>query len=84
MASPAPSSSNRDFLEFVARKLAKSPDEVEVTEAVEDSTVVYRIKLAPDDVGRIIGREGRVVRTIRSLLRAAAVRQGVRVALEID
>jgi predicted RNA-binding protein YlqC (UPF0109 family) len=83
-AEPSPTNTTREFVEFVARMLARYPDEVEVTETVDGNTVVYRVKLAPDDVGRIIGREGRIVRAIRSLLRAAAVRQGVRVALEID
>lgn len=83
-ADPAPTNTTREFVELVARMLARFPEEVEVTETTESGTIVYRVKLAPDDVGRIIGREGRIVRAIRSLLRAAAVRQGVRVALEID
>ena len=56
--------------------------EVEVTE--DGATTVYRLKLAQEDVGRMIGREGRVVRAIRSLMRASAVRQGTHIALEID
>lgn len=83
-APPRPSERLREFIEYVARLLVTSPDEVEVTESVDGETIVYHLKLAPDDVGRVIGREGRIVRAIRSLLRAAAVRQGVRVALEID
>lgn len=83
-ADPSPTNTTREFVELVARMLARYPEEVEVTETTDGNTVVYRVKLAPDDVGRIIGREGRIVRAIRSLLRAAAVRQGVRVALEID
>jgi predicted RNA-binding protein YlqC (UPF0109 family) len=83
-ADPSPTNTTREFVELVTRMLARSPDEVEVTETIDGTTIVYRVKLAPDDVGRIIGREGRIVRAIRSLLRAAAVRQGVRVAVEID
>ena len=83
-AEPTPSSSSMaEFIEFTAKLLVRSPDEVEVSESVNGDTVVYHLKLAPDDVGRIIGREGRIVRAIRSLLRAAAVRQGVRVSLEV-
>jgi len=81
---PETSSPTREFVEYVARLLAREPDLVEVTESVEGSTTVYHLKLAPDDVGRVIGREGRIVRAIRSLLRAAAMRQGVRVGLEIE
>lgn len=83
-ADATPSSPLREFVGFVARLLARSPDEVRVEETVDGETIVYRLRLAQDDVGRIIGREGRIIRSIRSLLRAAAVRQGVRVALEID
>jgi len=81
---PTPNSTLAEFVGVVARMLARSPDDVQVTESVEEDTVVYKLHLAPDDVGRVIGREGRVIRAIRSLLRAAAVRQGVRVGLEID
>jgi predicted RNA-binding protein YlqC (UPF0109 family) len=83
-AEPTSDSSLAEFVAVVARMLARSPDDVQVTEAADGDTVVYKLHLAPEDVGRVIGREGRVVRAIRSLLRAAAVRQGVRVALEID
>lgn len=83
-AEPTPDSSLNEFVTFVARMLARSPDEVQVTESVDGDTVIYRLHLAADDVGRVIGREGRVVRAIRSLLRAAAVRQGLRVSLEIE
>jgi hypothetical protein len=64
--------------------LARSPDDVQVEETVDGDTIIYKLRLAPDDVGRVIGREGRIVRAIRSLLRAAAMRQGVRIALEIE
>jgi uncharacterized protein len=83
-AEPTPSSPLAEFVAAVARMLARSPDDVQVTETIDGDTVVYKLHLAPEDVGRVIGREGRVIRAIRSLLRAAAVRQGVRVGLEVD
>jgi predicted RNA-binding protein YlqC (UPF0109 family) len=83
-AAAAPSSATAEFVEFVAKLLARSPDEVSVTEQADDHTIVYHLHLSPDDVGRVIGREGRTVRAIRSMLRAAAVRQGLRIVLEID
>jgi predicted RNA-binding protein YlqC (UPF0109 family) len=83
-AEPTPDSTLAEFVTVVARMLARSPDEVQVTETVDGDNVVFKLHLAADDVGRVIGREGRVIRAIRSLLRAAAVRQGVRVGLEID
>ena len=81
---PTPVSPLLEFVTVVARMLARSPDDVQVTESVDGDTVVYKLHLASEDVGRVIGREGRVIRSIRSLLRAAAVRQGVRVGLEVD
>ncbi len=81
---PEPTDSIREFIEYVARLLARSPDAVQVTETAGERGVVYRVKLAPEDVGRVIGREGRVIQSIRSLLRAAAVRQGIRLAIEVD
>jgi len=82
-AEPSQNNSNREFIEYVAQLLARSPDDVHATETVEDNVVVYHLSLAPEDVGRVIGREGRIVRAMRSLLRCAAVRQGVRVVLEV-
>ena len=73
----------KDFLEYVARLLTQLPDQVEVTETQEEGTIMYRLAVAPEDVGRVIGRDGRVVRAIRAVLRAAAARQNVRVALQV-
>jgi len=80
---PSQPNNNREFIEYVAGMLARSPDDVATTETVEDGVITYHLTLAPEDVGRIIGREGRIVRAIRSLLRSAAVRQGVRIVLEV-
>ena len=81
---PQPSELTREFIEYVVRMLARNPDEVQVTDSVDEKGIVYRISLNPEDVGRIIGREGRIIQSMRSLLRAAAVRQGVRLAIEVD
>ncbi len=81
---PQPSDLTREFIEYVARMLARYPDEVQVTDSVDEKGIVFRISLNPDDVGRVIGREGRIIQSMRSLLRAAAVRQGVRLAIEVD
>jgi uncharacterized protein len=79
-----PSELTREFVEYVARMLARNPDDVQVTDTVDEKGIVYRIALNPEDVGRVIGREGRIIQSMRSLLRAAAVRQGVRLAIEVD
>ncbi|MPZ14768.1 MAG: KH domain-containing protein [Chloroflexi bacterium] len=83
-ASPLPTSGTREFIEYVARMLVRSDDDIHLTESVEGNVVVYTLKLPSDEVGRVIGREGRIIRSIRSLLRAAAARQGARIVLEVE
>jgi predicted RNA-binding protein YlqC (UPF0109 family) len=73
----------KEVLEYVARHLVDDPDAVEVTEDQGDRSVVLRLKVAPDDMGKVIGKRGRTVRAIRSLVRAAASRQGLSSMVEI-
>ena len=75
----------KELVEYIARSIASEPDEVIVYEEYdeEDDRVVLRLEVAPDDKGKMIGRQGRVAQSIRVLLRIAAVKQGTRVTLEI-
>lgn len=73
----------KDVLEYVARALVDEPDAVEVTEVEGDGTVVLKLKVAPDDMGKVIGKRGRTVRAIRSVVRAAGSLQGVSTMVEI-
>lgn len=73
----------RELVEYIAKSLASKPEEVKVTEIVEDGRVILRLEVAEDDKGRIIGREGRVAQAMRVLLRVAAVKEGNRAILEI-
>jgi predicted RNA-binding protein YlqC (UPF0109 family) len=73
----------RELVEFLARRLVDSPDEVRVDEADEGDALVLRLHVAPDDVGKVIGRQGRIARSLRTIVRAGAVREGRRVQLEI-
>ena len=73
----------KELVEYIARSIATQPDEVRVTEVEEDGRIVIRLEVAPDDKGRIIGRQGRVAQSIRMLIRVAAVKRGTRAALEI-
>lgn len=73
----------KELVEYIARSIATQPDEVRVTEVEEDGRIVIRLEVAPDDKGRVIGREGRVAQSIRMLIRVAAVKRGTRAALEI-
>jgi uncharacterized protein len=74
----------RDLLEFLARSLVADPDAVEVTEVEEiDGEVVLELEVAEDDLGRVIGRGGRVANALRSVLKAAATREEKRVVVDI-
>ena len=71
------------LLEELARRLVDDPDEVRVEREESDDVVVLRLYVAKDDVGKVIGRQGRIARALRQLVRAAAGRQRKRVVLEI-
>ncbi|MEK7777711.1 MAG: KH domain-containing protein [Chloroflexota bacterium] len=73
----------RELVEYIAKSLASKPEEVKVTEIVEDGRVILRLEVAEEDKGKVIGKEGRVAQAIRVLLRVAAVKQGTRAMLEI-
>ena len=73
----------KELVEYIAKSIASHPDEVKVTEAQEDGRIVLRLEVAPDDKGKVIGRQGRVAQSMRVLLRVAAVKEGARAVLEI-
>ena len=73
----------KELIEYIAKTIADKPEEVVVSEIEEEDRVVIRLEVATDDKGKIIGRQGRVVQAMRTLLRVAAVKRGVRVTLEI-
>lgn len=73
----------RELVEFLARALVEEPDAVEVEEFEENGDIVLEITVAEDDVGRVIGRGGRIANAIRTLAKAAAVRADRRVIVEI-
>jgi predicted RNA-binding protein YlqC (UPF0109 family) len=73
----------REVLEFIARNLVDDPDAVEVTETTSGGTTVLRLRVAPDDMGKVIGRGGRTARAIRAVVRVAGTRAGVSTMVEI-
>ncbi len=72
-----------ELLEFLVRALVEDPDAVEVEELEEDGDLVYEITVAEDDLGRVIGKGGRVANAIRTVAKAAAVRLERRVIVDI-
>lgn len=73
----------QELVAYIAKSIATKPDEVKVTEVKEDGRVVLRLEVAEEDKGRIIGRDGRVAKAMRVLLRVAAVKEDARAMLEI-
>ena len=74
----------KDLVEFLARALVDDPAAVSVESFEEDDgTLVYEVTVAEDDVGKVIGRSGRTVNALRAVVRAAAVRDGRRVLVDI-
>ena len=74
----------KELVEYIARAIAANPDEVKVTEEVEDDGhVIVRLEVHPDDKGKGIGRQGRAAQAMRVLLRISAIKEDTRVTLEI-
>ena len=74
----------REMIEYIARALASNPDAVSVTEEDDGDRIYLRLSVDDQDKGKVIGRDGRVAQSMRSLLRVAAVKADTRVSLEID
>ena len=72
-----------ELLAWIARRLVDEPDAVRVETEERDDATVLRLHVAPDDVGKVIGRQGRIARALRTLVRASGTRDGRRVLLEI-
>lgn len=73
----------RGLVEFLTRSLVEEPDEVEVTEQDRDGDIVLEVRVGPDDLGRVIGRGGRLANAIRIVTRAAASQADKRAYVEI-
>ena len=72
-----------ELLAWIARGLVDEPDAVRVERVDEPDAVVLRLSVAPDDVGKVIGRQGRIARALRTIVRASGAHQNERVQLEI-
>lgn len=73
----------RDLVEYVAQSLVTRPDQVQVTETDDNGVLVYQLQVAPEDIGKVIGRQGRIANALRALLKVSSVRNGRRAILEI-
>ena len=73
----------QELVEYLAKGLVDKPDEVRVVRSERDGAVVFELHVAPDDVGKVIGRQGRIVRALRTLVRAGGGRVNQRALLEV-
>ena len=73
----------KELVEYIVKSIASQPDDVKVTEEDEDGRIILRVEVAPEDKGKVIGRQGKVAQSIRVLVRVAAVKQGTRAVLDI-
>ena len=76
----------KDLLVSIAQGLVEEPEAVTVTmdDPAEDGSVVFHLHVSENDMGRVIGKQGRIAKAIRTVMRAAAIRQDTRVTVEID
>ena len=73
----------KELLTYVAQNLVEHPEQVSVNEVESDGETVLELRVAPEDMGKVIGRQGRIAKEIRTLVRSVAQRTGQRVSVEI-
>ncbi len=73
----------KELIEYIAKALVDDPDAVEVSAVTGDQTVVLELKVAKEDLGKVIGKQGRTARAMRTLLNASSVKLQKRIVLEI-
>lgn len=73
----------KELVEVIIRALVKNPDAVSVTVVQKGNMEVYQVHVAPEDTGKVIGRRGRIASAIRTVVKAGAIKKGIRVAVDI-
>ena len=73
----------RELVEYIVKALVDKPDQVEVKETSTESVTIIEVRTAPEDAGKVIGREGRIANSIRMITKAAAAKQNKKISVEI-
>lgn len=73
----------KDTLEFIIKQIVENSDEVEITETEEEGIINFSVKVAKDDMGKIIGKEGKVIRSIRNVMKIKAMKQNARINISL-
>lgn len=73
----------KQFLEYIVPNLVNHPEDVVISEEEKDGMVVLTIKAHPDDIGRVIGKSGKIIKSLRQIVKVLAIKQGVRANIEV-
>jgi predicted RNA-binding protein YlqC (UPF0109 family) len=73
----------KELVEVIAKSLVDNPDMVQVNEVAGEQSIILELKVAPDDMGKVIGKQGRIAKAIRTVVKAAAIKENKRVVVEI-
>lgn len=73
----------KELIEIIAKSLVDNPDMVQVNEISGEQSIILELKVAPEDMGKVIGKQGRIAKAIRTVVKAAAVKENKRVSVEI-
>ena len=73
----------KDLLEYLAKALVDNPDSVEVTSVEGEKSIILQLRVDPEDVGKVIGKKGRIAQAMRTLVKASATREGRNAIVEI-
>ncbi|WP_028307366.1 KH domain-containing protein [Desulfitibacter alkalitolerans] len=73
----------KELVEFIAKSLVDNPDDVSVTQVDGERSIQLELRVAPEDMGKVIGKQGRIAKALRTVLKAAAAKEGTRVVVEI-
>lgn len=71
------------LVEAIAKSLVDHPEAVEVTESIDNDTIVIELRVAPQDMGKVIGKQGRIAKALRTVVKAAAIKENKKVVVEI-
>lgn len=74
----------KELVEILAKALVDHPEQVEVNEVVGEQSIILELKVAQDDMGKVIGKQGRIAKAIRTVVKAAAIKEEKRVVVEIS
>ena len=73
----------KELVEYLVKALVDNPEQARVTEVEGEQSVIYEVRVAPEDMGNIIGKQGRIAKAIRTIVRAACVKNGKKAIVEI-